>query len=254
VGAGNFDTTYFRERRTTEDVRQAHSIEMQTLGELGLVGIALLAAFLGAVLWGFGRKVAAARADSRSRWAAVAAGGVFITWLVHTSVDWLHLLPGVTGIAICAAAALVAPWRAPRSGAGRTRLVIAGLAVAVTILGAVVVGRSVLADYYLAEGRAKLTKDPAGALRDAEASLDVDDEVLKAHYLKSAAYARLGSYEDAKAALEEAARREPSDFLPWALLGDLATRRRDDAARRRFYARAAELNPRDRAIRALARR
>ena len=43
IGAGNYDRTYFLERRTTEDIRQAHSIELQTLGELGLVGGLLLA-------------------------------------------------------------------------------------------------------------------------------------------------------------------------------------------------------------------
>ena len=45
VGAGNFDRTYFLERRTDEDVRQAHSIELQTLGETGLIGAIALAAF-----------------------------------------------------------------------------------------------------------------------------------------------------------------------------------------------------------------
>ena len=38
VGAGNYDRTYFAERRTTEDIRQPHSIELQALGELGVVG------------------------------------------------------------------------------------------------------------------------------------------------------------------------------------------------------------------------
>ena len=28
---------------------------------------------------------------------AVAAGGAFVAWLAHTSVDWLHNIPGVTG-------------------------------------------------------------------------------------------------------------------------------------------------------------
>ena len=32
--------------------------------------------------------------------ATVAAGGIAIAWLAQTSVDWLHLLPGVTGAAL----------------------------------------------------------------------------------------------------------------------------------------------------------
>ena len=67
VGAGNFDRTYFLERRTNEDVRQAHSIELQTLGETGLVGALALAAFLVAVFAGLWRRARAARQDGRGR-------------------------------------------------------------------------------------------------------------------------------------------------------------------------------------------
>ena len=52
----------------------------------------------------------------RVRGLAVAAGGTFAVWLVHTSVDWLHLIPGLTGIALCSAAVLVGPWTRPRAG------------------------------------------------------------------------------------------------------------------------------------------
>ena len=104
IGAGNYDTTYFRERRTAEDIRQPHSIELQTLAETGLVGLLLLVLFVGAVLGGFVRRARAGVHDPVERGLAVGAGGVFLVWLVHTSVDWLHLIPGLTGIALCAAA------------------------------------------------------------------------------------------------------------------------------------------------------
>ena len=48
VGAGNYDRRYFAERSVTEDVRQPHSIELQLLSELGVVGLALLLVVLGA--------------------------------------------------------------------------------------------------------------------------------------------------------------------------------------------------------------
>ena len=46
VGAGNYAPGYYRLRRTTESITQPHSLELQTLAELGVVGAALLAAFL----------------------------------------------------------------------------------------------------------------------------------------------------------------------------------------------------------------
>src|SRR5204862_413341 len=65
VGAGNYDRPYFQQRATTEDVRQPHSIELQALSELGLVGALLLLGFLTAL--GIGpRWRASARATRRS--------------------------------------------------------------------------------------------------------------------------------------------------------------------------------------------
>jgi Flp pilus assembly protein TadD len=57
----------------------------------------------------------------------------------------------------------------------------------------------------------------------------------------------------ARAALLEATRREPHDFVTWALLGDLAVRRGDLAQARRDYGRASELNPRGPGLESLAK-
>jgi tetratricopeptide (TPR) repeat protein len=249
IGAGNYDGTYFLERRTAEDVRQPHSLVLQTLGELGLVGGLLLAAFLVAVFAGFVRRARDAAGDPGVRVLAVAAGGTFTVWLVHTSVDWLHLIPGLTGIALCSAAVLVGPWRRDRARrTGRARLaavVVCGLAVAV---GAAFLGRAALADRYLQEGRDALAERPGHAIERAGASLRLNDERLDTYYLESAAWARLGDYERARAALGEATRREPRDSVTWALLGDLATRRGDAPRALRDYRRAHALNPRNAAL------
>ena len=59
VGAGNYDRTYFLERKTPEDIRQPHSLPLQTLGELGVVGGLGLLVFLGALAAGFARRARA---------------------------------------------------------------------------------------------------------------------------------------------------------------------------------------------------
>src|SRR5206468_4268208 len=45
-GVGGFEVRWARERRVSEDVRNAHSLELETLGQLGLVGILLLLGFV----------------------------------------------------------------------------------------------------------------------------------------------------------------------------------------------------------------
>ena len=72
IGAGSFDTTYFRERRTDENVERPHSIELQALAETGLVGAALLGFFLLGVVAGF---LARARGRGSGRGPATSAPG-----------------------------------------------------------------------------------------------------------------------------------------------------------------------------------
>lgn len=256
VGAGNFDRTYFLERRTSEDVRQAHSIELQALGELGLVGGLALALFVGGALAGFVRRAWAARESTTDAGMAVAGGGMFIAWLVHTSVDWLHLIPGLTGIAVCGAAVLLAPWVRRRSGpqrAGMRRAVVVASALLV-VFAAAQLGRSTLAERNLEQGRAALASgDPSRALAESEASLSLNDESLPAHYLRAAALAQADEYVAARATLSAAAALEPHDFVPPALLGDIGVRRGDLRQARSDYGRAAALNPRDATLAKLAR-
>lgn len=254
MGAGNYDRTYFLERRTSEDIRQPHSIELQTLAELGLVGGLALALFLGGVLWGFGRRALTARRRPEDIGMVVAGGGIFLTWLVHTSVDWLHLIPGVTGVALFGAAVLLAPWAGSRAAPGGSvtrRIVVVG-AAAIVVFAALHLGRSTLADRALTQGQDALPANPQRALSKAGDSLDLNDEATETYFLAAAAYARLNQYEEARGALLQAARREPHNFLPWALLGDLAVRRGDLRQAERDYGRALELNPRDPVIGRLA--
>jgi len=255
VGAGNFDRGWFRERRVVEDIRQPHSLPLQTLAELGLVGAVGLLIFLAAVLAGFVRRARAARRSRDELALAVAGGGMFTLWLVHTSVDWLHLIPGVTGFALCGAAVLVGPWNRERGDGSRSRkrivtVVVCGLLV---LFGAALVGRGALAAKYRSEAQELVRSDPRRALDRAADSLGLNDEAVGTYQAQAAAYARLGQYEPSRASLGEAVRREPGDFVSWALLGDLALRRGDFAQAGRDYGEAARLNPREPGLRQLAK-
>ena len=243
VGGGNYPADYFRRRRTGENIRQPHSIELQSLAEVGLVGFGFLAAFAAAIAAGLARAARAARSSPGARTVAVAAGGIFVVWLAQTSVDWLHLLPGLTAVALCAAATLVARFDAERRwGAPSWALTAACLAVAA--LGALTVARPTIAQHARTEGRSALSAHPRTALRHAERALSFDRDAPASYYLKAAALARLGDYANARATLLAAARRTPRNFVTWALLGDLARRRGDTPLAGRYYARARALNPR----------
>jgi O-Antigen ligase/Tetratricopeptide repeat len=255
LGAGNYDRTYFLERETDEDVRQAHSIEMQTLGETGLIGVLLLGAFFVAVFLGAWKRAAAARTNPIEIGVTVAALGMFTVWLAQTSVDWLHLIPGLTGVALGAAAVLLRrephPEEAAASGLRPVPAIALAGAVLLGALAILFVGRATLSEHLRSNARTELATQPAEALSSASESLSLNPDSPQGYYLKASALARLGDFQGAKASLREAIEREPHNYVSWALLGDLLTRRGAIDPALETYSRASALNPRDRSLRVL---
>jgi hypothetical protein len=101
VGASGFRVEWLKRRRIDEGVRDAHSLELETFAELGLVGVALLAALLGGV-------ALAALAAHRSAPALTAgAAAALIVWAFHSAIDWDWEMPALTLIAVVLAGALV---------------------------------------------------------------------------------------------------------------------------------------------------
>jgi O-antigen ligase/polysaccharide polymerase Wzy-like membrane protein len=101
VGASGFRVEWLRRRHIAETVRDAHSLELETFAELGLVGVALLAALLGGV-------VLSARAAHRLD-PALAAGpaAALTTWAFHSAIDWDWEMPALTLVAVVLAGALL---------------------------------------------------------------------------------------------------------------------------------------------------
>jgi hypothetical protein len=244
VGSGNYVSTYDRERRTTEDVQEPHSLELQTLGELGIVGALFLAMFVGGTYAGAVRWRREAGTGLGPLDVSVAALGIFTVWLVHTSVDLLSVFPGLTVAALVAAAVLTIRWDDGTPPPRRQRLLVPVVTTLAAVAIAVSLGRHYAATVYLERAEDKLATDAPAALADARRSLDLNEHEITAYLVAADAQAREGSYRDARATLLEAADREPFNHLPWALMGDLATRRGDRAQARRDYARARALNPR----------
>ncbi len=103
-GAGAFEQRWLRSRTSTENLLDAHSLELGTLTELGLVGFLLLAGFLGAVALAAARCRRGRGALRRAHAAAVIAA--VLVWLVHASVDWDWEMPVLTGTVLVLAATL----------------------------------------------------------------------------------------------------------------------------------------------------
>lgn len=260
VGAGNYRESYFRERRTTEAIQNPHSIELQTLAELGVVGAALLLMFVAGPVLGGRRLRASARRSTMARTLMVASTGAAVVWVVDTSGDWMHLLPGNAAIGLAAIAVLCGGGDAPEDHASpkagptsRTATLVGATAIAfvLAVAGASLL-RAGLTRRYLDDARAELAANPAAAIKDAGRALRLDSANLDAYYVKAAGQARFDRAAAARATLLDAARQDPEDFVTWTLLGDLEVRRGNLQAARAYYSQARDLDPHDPAIAALA--
>jgi hypothetical protein len=93
VGAGAWAVWWLRYRPFPEAAADAHSLQFQTLAELGVVGLALLLVFVGGVA------LASARA-MRAR-PVLAAGPVasLVVYIVHSPLDWDWEMPALSLVA-----------------------------------------------------------------------------------------------------------------------------------------------------------
>jgi O-antigen ligase len=129
-GAGTFDRYWLHYRTVGSFARDAHSLYLETLAELGPIGLVLLLAALGVPLL-----VLRGRRDPV---VATAAAG-YVAFLVHTTVDWDWELPAVTlaGV-ICGSSLLVAGRADDAPELGRLwRIALVLAAVALTVLALV---------------------------------------------------------------------------------------------------------------------
>ena len=102
IGAGGFRVAWLRERDSADPARDAHSVELEHLAQLGLVGLALLLCVFAAV-------AVAARRVARVD-AALAAGpaAALAVWFAHSAIDWDWQMPALTLVVCVLAGGLLA--------------------------------------------------------------------------------------------------------------------------------------------------
>ena len=101
TGAGGFGVVWLRDRDIDEPVRDAHSLPIETLAELGIAGLLFLLAFGAAV-------AAGAVAARRRHELAAGPAAIVLVWAVHACVDWDWEMPAVTIPALAAMGLLLA--------------------------------------------------------------------------------------------------------------------------------------------------
>ena len=105
IGMASFQVEWLRERDERNSALDAHSLYIETLAELGIVGGLLLAVFLVAVVAGITRRAREAPGDP----VIVAAAGLLVAFAAHAGFDWDWEMPTVSLAALVLAAAALQP-------------------------------------------------------------------------------------------------------------------------------------------------
>jgi O-antigen ligase/polysaccharide polymerase Wzy-like membrane protein len=229
-GAGSFQRYWLRHRNANLPVVDAHSLYLETLAELGPIGLALLLCVLAVPLLGL-------RAARRTPLAAATFGG-YVAYLVHAGIDWDWEMPAVTLAALSCGVVLLLAARgeeAPRLGrAARVAGALAAAALAAAALGGFVGNR--------AEASASDALDTARLqTADGEARLARRWEPWSSEPWRLLGEAQLqaGAVADARSSFR---RGLEQDRASWELWLDLALVSRG-AERQRALAQVEALNP-----------
>jgi hypothetical protein len=251
-GAGSFEAWWAQHGSLDWFVRNAHSLWLETLGELGLAGLALL---VGA----FGVGVAAGLARLRGREdeervtlaALLAVVGAFA---VGAAIDWVWQLPAIAAIALLSLGLLSGPATATATATSERRARdprrAARAAVAVAAC-AVLVAQAIpfLSELSLnASQRAAARGELGEALERARSAEAIQPWAASPRLQAALVHEQLGQLPEARAALAAAVERDRSDWRLQVVGARLAVKDGDVAAARSALARARALNPRSQLI------
>lgn len=272
LGQDNWGAYYLRERRSGEQPRWTHSLELRLLAHTGLVGFVLFVGALVAALVAVLAPSARRRAGPLAAGTAAAALLPLVVWLVHGSVDWFWEIPALSGPVFAflglggALTRQLAPYAAPvAAGAGPASEPLetgdrpvgspaperrrgASLALAVGGAAAALAAALALALPYLAEqevgaassgwpdnpARAFDRLDRAAALNPLSARPDLVAGVIALELRRSDA---------AQAHFSQALGRDDQDWFAWFGRGLAASGLGNRARARADYRRARALDP-----------
>jgi O-Antigen ligase/Tetratricopeptide repeat len=231
-GAGMFELFWVAHRRTSANARDAHSLYLETLAEVGPVGLALLVATLALPFL----------VAPRARFHPFVPGALaaYLAFLVHAAGDWDWEMPAATLLGLFAASALVLAGRpeTPRSLPRAVRAAALAGAAALALVGfAGLIGNGALD----ASARAAASERWPQSASQARKAIRWLPWSAEAWRQLAIAQSHEGDPAAAEASLRRAVAKSPDEWRPWVGLARLSTGR----AQREALRQAARLNPRD---------
>jgi lysylphosphatidylglycerol synthetase-like protein (DUF2156 family) len=257
-GAGSFEAWWARHGTLHKFLRDAHSLYLETLGELGVLGLLALLGFFGGGLAVAVRRTVRATGSERATLAALTA--TVAGFALSAAIDWMWELTVVAVIAlIClgllTGPATAAPRREPLERAGRPAPAEARRRHRATAARAAIVSLAVLAicvEGVLLLAQSRLDDSRAAAQRgDQPAALSAALDARSIQPWAASPYLQLallqeqsGNLRAADRRIREAIERDASDWRLRLVAARIAVKRGFIGNAKRDLDRARALNPR----------
>lgn len=237
-GAGGYHYRYMQERDDPKVARDAHSVELEMLSELGIPGLALFVAAIGAMFAGVLRARRLGPSAATLGAAALAAGAY---WLTHASLDWFWPYPAITAPALgllgaACAPALLVPSRVYAPAVSRVALAIAAGVLAVSVVA------PYLSERYVDAAYTGYQNDLAKAYKDLDRAQSLNSLGDAPLLAEGAIARRAGDRERALSAFRAAAAKRPEEWGGHYFLALLYAQDQTSLARSEL-AVVEELNP-----------
>jgi len=251
IGAGTFEFWWARNGLYAGFIRDAHSLFMETLAELGIVGLLLIASFvLGVLAIGAAR---ALRSPPAIRLPLAAATAGCAAFAVAAGLDWMWELAALAIIFMLLAAVAVEGWASESGGAAAARrrargrwavgrrIAVAGLSIAALFA----IGPPLLGAWSIRDSQIKATSgDLSAAVEEARSAADAQPYAATPQLQEALVLELQGKLDLAASAAREATRKESTNWRTWLTLSRIEAERGRAKAALDAYREARSLNPR----------
>jgi hypothetical protein len=243
AGAGAFQSRWMKERPYPLYVVNAHSLFVEVLGDLGIIGFVLIVGFFGAALVIGGMRVLHVPSERRTLAAAFVAA--LCAYIVGAAVDWMWQVTALTVVAIVIAA-LLAGGQSTRAALGRRELPT-GVGAAIALVGiAAILAQALpmISAVDLGASQAEAAKGNLVAAAQQAASARSANPWSPDPYVQlSLIQERAGAFAAAQKSVAAAIERDPENWQVWAIRARIETEAGAVAAARLSLHQAARLNP-----------
>jgi O-antigen ligase len=218
IGAGGFESWWIQNGDLSQAVSNAHSLYIESLAELGIVGFACLIGVLGLALVVGARRALAARrtGDLAEPGVLAAALALLLAGALAAAVEWTWEIPAAFAPVIVALAVLTTPPLVPSAEPAptrRRRLAVRSLALIASLAAIATAGALFIAEQRLQDAESSLADgELAEAADEARAASDLQPWAAAPYTQLALAESERGRLEAARDAIRAAIERAPEDF------------------------------------------